>query len=191
MIIFITGLNPELKSHVVLNQPTSFSEAKKLAQLREVVSKTSGIKSVTASNQFAQDQRIKELEGQVKLLMSLATPQSSSKSTSLSCIASDNSEYYQGNDNSSEIYQAKGDISATIQNSANNNARPIRNQFQPCGRNVRTTDSQPVCKVCYCIGHIARYCLHRNGNYQSILLCDLSTREGGPGKLRSYWEQEI
>ena len=167
MNIFINGLNPELKSHVVLNQPTSFTEAEKLARLREAVSKTSGVNSVTASNQSAQEQRIKELEGQVKLLMSLASPQSSSKPPSLNCIGSDNPEYYQGNDNSSEIHQAKVDIIAAIQNSAQNSARPIRNQFQPRGRNLRTTDGQPVCNFCYCVGHVARYCPQRNISYET------------------------
>ena len=145
MNIFINGLNPELKSHVVLNQPTSFTEVEKLARLREAVSKTSGVNSVTASNQSAQEQRIKELEGQVKLLMSLASPQSSSKPPSLNCIGSDNPEYYQGNDNSSEIHQAKVDIIAAIQNSAQNSAP--RTLLSDRGPNFLASVVKAVCDI--------------------------------------------
>ena len=181
MNIFINGLNPELKSHVVLNQPTSFADAEKLARLREAVSKTSGVNSVSASNQTVQEQRIKELEGQVKLLMSLATTQASSKPPSLNCVASEMSQNapfnltsqtespvcYLGNDSGSEIHQVKADIIAAIQNSAPSNARFPQRQFQPRGRNLRTTDGQPICNFCYRVGHVARYCPQRYNNYEA------------------------
>ena len=45
MNICINGLNGELKSHVILIQRKSFSEAENLARLRDVVSKSSENKS--------------------------------------------------------------------------------------------------------------------------------------------------
>ena len=78
MIVFINGLKQELRSHVVLSQPTSFTEAEKLAHLREAVTSTSEVNSVTASSPTVHEQRIKELEGQVKLLLSLASNETSS-----------------------------------------------------------------------------------------------------------------
>ena len=73
MNIFISGLSTEIKNHVILNQPKSFAEADNLARLRDAVSKSS--REATPSNAVAnsvQEQRIKELESQVNLLVSLA-----------------------------------------------------------------------------------------------------------------------
>lgn len=89
MNIFTNGLNPELKPHVVLNQPTSFTEAEKLARLREAVSRTSGVNSVNASSQTVHHQSIKELEGQVKPLLSLVRNRIPSKPPSSNGMTSD------------------------------------------------------------------------------------------------------
>ena len=75
MNIFINGLSTDLKNHVILNQPKTFAEAENLARLRDAVLKASGVSSSFAAasqNQF-QEKKIKELEGQVNLLMSLAS----------------------------------------------------------------------------------------------------------------------
>lgn len=145
MNIFINGLKPELRSHLVLNQPTSFTEAEKLARLREAVTGTSEVNSVTVSNPTVHEQRIKELEGQVKLLLSLASNQTSSKAPSLNSTTSDvprnllhdvpspleNQGDYLAMGSRSEIHQVKADIIAAIQNSTQNNVRPSQNRFQP------------------------------------------------------------
>ena len=69
MNIFIKGLSDDLKTHVILNQPKTFAEAENLARLKDSVGKTL---PPTFSAQTVQDRRIKELEGQVNLLLSLA-----------------------------------------------------------------------------------------------------------------------
>ena len=67
MNIFINGLSSEIKNYVILNQPDSFEKAESLARLRDAVIKNTP--DMRNSSPF-QDQRIKELEGQVNLLMS-------------------------------------------------------------------------------------------------------------------------
>ena len=189
MNIFINGLKPELRSHVVLNQPTSFTEAEKLARLRKAVTSTSEVNSVTASSPTVHEQRIKELEGQVKLLLSLASNQTSSKPPFLNSITSDvprnllhdvpppleSQGDYLAMGSRSEIHQVKADIIAAIQNSAQNNVRPSQNRLQPNyrnsgelrGRNLRTTDGQPICNFCQRVGHIVRYCQQRYNGYDA------------------------
>ncbi len=76
MNIFINGLVEDIKSHVILNQPKSFSEAENLARLRDSVRKTSNASSaLSVAN--PQDQKIKELEGQINLLLSIAKQKNS------------------------------------------------------------------------------------------------------------------
>ncbi|XP_065061270.1 uncharacterized protein LOC135688368 [Rhopilema esculentum] len=196
MNLFINGLSSELKSHVVLNQPTTFAEAEKLARLRDAVSKTSGVNAVAASGQTAQEHRIKELEGQVHLLLSLASNKNSPNPPPLNAITGDISHNLSNHselqivdynlhdfmsqhenivsyfgDGKNEIQQAKTDIIAAIQNAADRNARPPQGQFRPHfsnsggqrGRNLRTTDGQPICNFCLRVGHVARYCPERSG----------------------------
>ena len=99
MNCFISGLHDELKSHVILNRPTTFDEAESLARLKDAVSKStrcgktdvhgptrliSQIQDLLTDQKMAEKQvetpssnshqlerqRIAELEGQVQLLMS-------------------------------------------------------------------------------------------------------------------------
>ena len=198
MNIFINGFKPKLRSHVVLNQPTSFTEAEKLARLREAVTSTSEENSVTASSPTVHEQRIKELKGQVKLLLSLASNQTSSKLPSLNSITSDvprnllhdvpppleSQGDYLAIGSRSEIHQVKADIIAAIQNSAQNNVRPSQNRFQPNyrnsgesrGRNLRTTDGQPICNLCQRVGRVARYCQQRYNDYEALRAQQLQPR---------------
>ena len=71
MNIYINGLVDDIKTHVILNQPDSFAKAENLARLREAVMNNNSLTS--ARSNVMQDQRIKELEGQVDLLVSLAS----------------------------------------------------------------------------------------------------------------------
>ena len=83
---FISGLNHDLKSHVILNRPQSFKKAESLASLKESVNQSETTSSRMhlpsertnrdnptvgsySANQDQQQQRITELEGQVQLLM--------------------------------------------------------------------------------------------------------------------------
>ena len=74
MNIFINGLTNEIKTHVILSQPDTFTKAENLARLRDAVMKISGVSgSVVVAQNLSQEAKIKELEGQVNLLISLAS----------------------------------------------------------------------------------------------------------------------
>ena len=75
MNVFINGLVEDLRNHVILGQPKTFAEAENLACLRNAVKHASGVSSPLTASQdknALQEQKIKELEGQVNLLMSIA-----------------------------------------------------------------------------------------------------------------------
>ena len=75
MNVFITGLVDHLRNHVNLSQPTTFTKAENLACLRNAVKCASGVSSPLTASQdknTPQEQKIKELEGQGNLLMSIA-----------------------------------------------------------------------------------------------------------------------
>ena len=71
MNAFINGLCEDTKNHVILSQPKSFAEAENLARLREAVSKTSS-SPFSGAQSVLHEQRLKELENNVNLLVSLA-----------------------------------------------------------------------------------------------------------------------
>ena len=75
MNVFINGLVDDLRNHVILGQPKAFAEAENLARLRNAVIRASGVSSPLTASQdknALQERKIKELEGQVDLLMSIA-----------------------------------------------------------------------------------------------------------------------
>ena len=190
MNVFITGLCDEIKNHVILNQPKSLAEAENLAHLREAVSRNSGVSSSLATAHLIQEQRIKELESNMGLLVSLAAQQKSSmlppvssfgdqtaKSTSISSqhlpvplLLQQTSASISAVDapvNIGTINALKGEIIAAINNSFQHNQprrgqghfwSPMRNRGGARGRNLRTTDGQPICNFCRKVGHVARYC---------------------------------
>ena len=183
MNVFINGLRDDVKNHVILNQPNSFAEAENLARLREAVSRNSGISNqLPAPQSMLQEQRIKELEHHVNLLVSLAgqnkgnmlppistfdqkqicTTNSSKQPATISAV---DAPVTPGN-----INVLKNEIIAAIQSGFQNNHTGKRpRQFQPFmgnrggarGRNLRTTDGQPICNFCRRVGHVARYCSER------------------------------
>ena len=178
MNVFINGLCFEIKNHVILNQPTSFAEAENLARLREAVSKNSGVSnSLIVAQSVLQEQRIKELESHVNLLVSLAVqkksdmfPQSNfgnqnvnsgissrNQSQALSQQQPVNISALDAPVNSGNMKALKDEIVAAINTGfQNNQPRRGRGQFRPSmgnrggarGRNLRTTDGQPICNFC-------------------------------------------
>ena len=170
MNIFINGLNGELKSHVILNQPKSFLEAENLARLRDAVSKSSGVDSLPTVSPNPQDLCIKQLEGQVNMLLSLSSEKSHPAQQSVHAISPGLSfQASASNQAAHEIHQAKAEIIAALQEINRNqapqrqlNTRKFRNSGEPRGRNLRTTDGQPICNFCQRVGHVARYCPERN-----------------------------
>ena len=86
MNIFINGLTDEIRNHVILNQPDAFAKAENLARLRDAVTRNSSVRdSLTVARNISQENRIKELEGQVNLLVSMAS-QSKRKKVSVQTI---------------------------------------------------------------------------------------------------------
>ena len=186
MNVFINGLNNEIKTHVILNQPKSFAEAENLARLRNAVGNSTGFSNTaTATAQaVSQEQKIKELEGQVNLLMTLAaqrkdpnfsakpvqafeakTPSVVKKHTNpfLPFSAQHQSEC------GSEIASAKQEIIAAFESRFQGNQVPKgRGKQHPGvqnvsrGRNLRTTDGQPICNSCQRVGHVSKYCSFRS-----------------------------
>ena len=181
--VFINGLRDDIKTHVILNQPDSFAEAENLARLREAVSKNSGVSSsLTAVQSTLQEQRIKELEGHVSLLVSLAGQKKSGMQPPVSSF--DTKPIQTTSDslqpatisaldvplNPSSINALKTELIAAMHSEFQNNHFGKRQrQFQPSignrggarGRNLRTTDGQPICNFCRRVGHVARYCNER------------------------------
>ena len=186
MNVFINGLNNEIKTHVILNQPKSFAEAENPSRLRNAVGNSTGFSNTaTATAQaVSQEQKIKELEGQVNLLMTLAaqrkdpnfsakpvqafeakTPSVVKKHTNpfLPFSAQHQSEC------GSEIASAKQEIIAAFESRFQGNQVPKgRGKQHPGvqnvsrGRNLRTTDGQPICNSCQRVGHVSKYCSFRS-----------------------------
>ena len=171
MNIFVNGLNHVIKTHVILNQPKTFAEAENLARLRDSVSKTSACDTPQTSPSIApQEQRIKELEGQVNLLFSLANKSASSEfahSHAVNTTPNPASAPIHAINPLDEMQTFKNDIIAAIQtgikeankgNNNNNQPRFRRSSTFVRGRNLRTTDGRPICNVCNRVGHVARSC---------------------------------
>ena len=185
MNIFINGLTNEIKTHVILSQPDTFAKAENLARLRDAVMKNSGVSgSVVVAQNLSQEAKIKELEGQVNLLMSLASQKKDFSANpkpvqAMSQFYSDQAQsqesYFQPKTSNSELASMKNEILAAIETkfaaakisgNVNNAGPPRRGRFtQPGrarggarGRNLRTTDGQPICNNCRRVGHVARYC---------------------------------
>lgn len=200
---FISGLNDELKSHVILNRPKTFEEAESLARLKDAVNKSTRCApdtklqgSTTLIDQIhgllndpkivgkeekrpshndqhyertQERQRISELEGQVQLLMTaINRPKEST-------IAPMSTTYRSGASATGiqDVESLKKEIIASVRDEMRKETqhdfrpqqpepRPTYNTRYPRresrGRNLRTTDGQPICNSCRKVGHVARYC---------------------------------
>ena len=171
--IYINGLVDDIKTHVILNQPETFAKAENLARLREAMMSNDSLTNVRTN--ISQDHRIKELEGQVDLLVSLAAnskPNPNFHASNVNAI-SPNQALEQGVAiggqqpvSKSELADFKSDMLAAMDakfTSLNTQSyrpnRPQRNNRTFArGRNLRMTDGQPVCNNCRRVGHVARYC---------------------------------
>ncbi len=183
MNIFISGLSDEIKNHVILNQPETFAEAENLARLRDAVSKSGKVSNQnTAIQNSVQEQRIKELESQVNLLVSLAAQKTTSNSVSqpVQAIAASNFDSeisknpfllpsaperpatnpFKAETNSHDNCLKAVDVISLMNASFQNNQAQNRQNRQGSarGRNLRTRDGRPICNRCQGIGHVARNC---------------------------------
>ena len=180
MNLFINGLKNEIKSHVILNQPKTFAEADNLARLRSAVFSTSVSENLLPSlGNTLQEQRIKELEGQVNLLMTYASQKQQQKPVHAIDTAFQSSLPLQnglhGFSNAfnsvsygqNELHNMNvAAIDNRFQHPVHKNPQISRRSFQngARGRNLRTTDGQPICNSCQRVGHVSRYCNLRQQN---------------------------
>ena len=180
MNISINGLKKEIKNNVILNQPKSFAEADNLARLRAAFSSTSVSENQTLENVSQQEQRIKELEGQVNLLLTFQKQQPKpvhalDSSFEANCpFQNGPNDYSNAFTNMSYGYNpfrtTKPDMIAAIDNRFQ---QPVSFgpqyakrsfQYTARGRNLRTTDGQPICNFCQRVRHVSRYCRQRQSN---------------------------
>ena len=181
MNIFINGLSSEIKNYVILNQPDSFEKAESLARLRDAVIKNTP--DMRNSSPF-QDQRIKELEGQVNLLMSsMSAKRLPTQALPVQAVGFENfpqsapvpvataaASYVSRN----ELSELRQDMLAVMDARLKQNFKgkggpnyfPARQgQKGVRGRNLRATDGQPICNKCQRVGHVARYCPESNQSF--------------------------
>ena len=180
MNIFINGLKKEIRNHVILNQPKSFAEADNLVRLRTAVLSTSVSENQNGENVFQQEQRIKELEGQVNLLLTFQKQQPK-PAHALDSSFEANCPFQNGPNDYSNAFTnmsyghnpfrtTKPDMIAAIDNrfqqpvpfSPQYAKRSFQNNAR--GHNLRTTDGQPICNFCQRVGHVSRYCRQRQSN---------------------------
>ena len=184
MNIFVNGLNESTKTHVILNQPKTFADAENLARLRDSVSKTSAPSFPQMPSSIPpQEQRIKELEGQVNLLFSIANknaclemPQSHIVSAAPNPATNNTVSAPMHSINPpADLQNFKHDIIAAIQTGLKDAHRSSQNsnqtKFMPPGalvrgRNLRTNDGRPICNICNRVGHVARYCWENPQKFQ-------------------------
>ena len=209
MNCFISGLNDELKSHVILNRPTTFDEGESLARLKDAVSKsTRCVKTeshgptklinqihdllnekkfvekqaeTASSNDHQQErQRIAELEGQVQLLMStINRPKQSTLALISTSCRTRNTAIHDLDTMKKEIIAAvRDEIRKDTQQNVTSDRQGTGTRFtgnnryprrESRGRNLRTTDGQPICNSCRKVGHVARHCKESGmANYLSV-----------------------
>ncbi len=167
MNIFINGLSHELKTYVILNQPTSFAEAENFARLKDAVSVPNASGTFTSTNHPQSDEkRIRELEGQVNLLMSSLVDKNKTsgfKTEPVNLVSYERPEMKDNLQNVSELHQIIASLKVENERLANQMRNRPQPQFQEGvrGRNLRTTDGQPICNNCFRVGHVSRYCNSR------------------------------
>ena len=168
MNIFINELNSDLKSHVILNQPKSFSEAENFARLRDAVSKSSRVNTLPITGPTVQDQRIKQVEGQVNLLVFLTSERQHSTQQFVHAISPGLIPQAPPlSQELSEVQKVKTELIAALQDVKRNQVpqrqgkahQTVWSSGDPRGRTLQTTDGQPVCNFCQRIGHVVRYCI--------------------------------
>ena len=168
--IYSNGPADDIKTHVIVNQPDTFATAENLARLHEAVLSNDSLTNTHAN--VSQDHCIKEVEGQVDLLVSLAAKSKPNPTFQASNVNASSPTYAleqgvpmggQKPVTKSECADFKSDMPAAMDakvSSFNTNSyRPNRQQRNNCtlarGRNLRTTDGQPVWNNCRRIGHVA------------------------------------
>ena len=196
---FVNGLNNAIKTHVLLNQPKAFAEAENLARLRDSVSKTSAHTFPLAPPSVpAQEQHIKELEGQVNLLFSLANKTPHQDVAQLDALSANNTSVTpsQAANPSSDFQGPRHEIIASIQtgfrqearrsNHGNNQPNVKATNTFPRSRNIHTSNGWPICNACNRVGHVPCYCWDVPQRTQQPPFCGVSHSFAGDDESLSH-----
>ena len=159
---FIQGLKPELKSHVILGQPKSLSEAENLANLKDAV-----LKHTPHVTQQTLESQLQSVVASLERLTS--TPQNNIPNVAAYNYSRNthhlrHQQYQRGQTRSSGLQHDSDLLAKLVRDEVRRQtsfmtppSRPS-NSGVPSARNRRTTDGLPICNKCNKVGHIARNC---------------------------------
>lgn len=160
--IFITGLRPDIRSHLVLQQPQSFEDAEQQAMLKEAVAIPHA--ATTASEQLAQ------------ALLTHVTSHPSPPSQPVAAFTASYSkdsredEHVTASTLRSPIQQFRDAIKDFTTSARRDDFRPRGNRtndranHQP--RNRRTPDGSPICNTFNGRGHMSYNCTTLSCNFR-------------------------
>ena len=165
---FLHGLRPQLKRLVLVSNPQSFSEAISVAKREEyndhivsgsapwlkpnsdkfytINTQDSGVNAVVYGQPGGMPAKKNEDGEFLKQMKDLIVSQQE--------VLSSLVKEMQGNKRQQNQFSAN----APRQNFYGAMRRPVQNRNAVTGRNLRTTDGQPICNKCKRVGHIARLC---------------------------------
>ena len=182
MHYFIQGLRPDLKSHVILGQPKSLSEAENLANLKEVVLKH--------TSNFTQQKPESQLQSVVTSLERLTNAQQNNISNFATYNAhSHDFRYDQHHGGQSTFLSPRHDLDHLTKFVRDEVRRQTRfmapttrpsNSGAPSVRNRRTTDGLPICNKCDKVCHIARSCRSSGNPHATRPLHNQTFRPNAP-----------
>ena len=148
IFIYVNGLKPHLRSHVVLQQPKSLEEAETLAKIKNSVTESSPklLNAETASSLMQSISQLKDTLAQQNKPVAAYEEQNRAKSEQT---------------NESDIRRI---IRQELRNIQGPSSRPNAFNARPnFDRGNRTTTGQVVCRRCGRVGHFARNC-YAQGN---------------------------
>lgn len=150
---FVQGLKPELRSHVILQQPENFEQAEQQAKIKSSVGESQGNNEVLAAIQ-----RLISLQEKQIAPAPLAAYSEQNRGENRREPRSDNSDIRRI---IQEEIRAERGQSRPFND---NNRRPLYNNRGDFGRGLRTTTGQIICNRCGRVGHFARACYQQQRN---------------------------
>ena len=146
--IYVTGLRPDIRSHLVLQQPSSFEEAEQQATLKEAVAQPEP--SGNSADQLAQ----------ALLARMQAKPVNSSPQSHTVAAVTTSTDSQSLHDVITELRDAVRELSSNARQSRNrgNRYNGRNNNYNNRQRNRRTQDGSPICNTCNRPGHMSYNC---------------------------------
>ena len=157
--VFVQGLRPDLKEHVMLNRPKTYQKAETLARLKTEVSQ---------STSSAYPGQAEDLQTVIHALGSLLKQSSPSHSSLGACSTSKESSleiaafgpaYDRKPLAQLEVDKLRQELTAEIKEDIR---LELREQDRSGQR--RSSDGQPICNFCSRVGHVEQYCREKQGS---------------------------